>query len=381
VIDLTGCLIKATAPGKRTVRGVVLPPRPRSRTGRLRLAVAERKAAAPFDPEQWTVTRLAGPGYSYGDLPADLLATRTMLRTEMRREPGPKQRPIGDYKLRKGTADLYAVADTVPLPELSPARAAVWTAARTCGRCGKQALRPLPEHADLGRYCSACRTAAGFERWCEQSREAQTETVEWARAVLADPAAVLIAGDCGWDIRRLRAETVAGSVIFDVRLRGVDDLDRLAWANDTPEKAAQRLEKYADTIGATQFAPHAAALTGTRLIGWYDNDAGTGHAHIPAMPRIARADAVCERLALFSGVAPSAGGHWFPKPRIPWMHRPPTYVPYRSHQALRDGDSLTTEIAHLRTLLNLMAHNTPPAPSWVNPATREVVVDPTAGVR
>jgi hypothetical protein len=43
------------------------------------------------------------------------------------------------------------------------------------------------------------------------------------------------------------------------------------------------------------------------------------------------------------------------------------------HRELHAGESRITEIAHLRTLLSLMAYNTPPAPSWINPATNELV--------
>lgn len=369
--DLIGYLIKASAPGKRTREGVVLPPRPGSRNRSLRLAISADRTI-PFDPAQWTIAILHNDEYSYGNLPLELLAARTALRIERHREPAPGQKPVALYKLRRDVADLYAIVDTKPLPDLSPARAAARTARRTCSRCADQRPRPLPEHTDGNRYCSKCAPQVAFERWCRQSRAMQGQITVWARAVLADPATVLIAGDRSWDIRHLRAETLAGTVIFDVRIRSIDDLDDVSWSGDTPEKAADRRTHYAGTVGRSQFAPIAAALTDARLIGWTENAAHTGDA-VTEIPHVKPGDAVDDRVALFSGVAPQRHGDWFPEPKIPWMYIPTTYPPYTMHRTLLAGDSLTTELAHLRTLLNLMAHNTPPAPSWVNPTTRQLI--------
>lgn len=378
VTDLIGYQVKISAPGKRTRTGVVLPPRPRSRNGGLRLAVSADRTI-PFDPAQWTIAVQHDDEYSYDNLPLELLAARTALRIEHHREPAPWQKPVALYKLRRDYAELYAICDTVPMPALSPARKAAWTAARTCARCGSPSPRPLPELDDRKRYCGPCRSTLAFERWCEQSRAVQAECAEWARAVLADPAAVLIAGDGNWKIRHIRAETTAGAVLVDARVRGFNDLGGL-WINDSPEKYAARRQEYAGTLGPDEFAILATPLAEARIIGWYQSDRSTGDGNSP-IAHIKRDDEVSERLALFSGVAPQRQGWWFPTPRIPWSHYPPTYVPYTSHRALRDSDSRITEIAHLRTLLNLMAHNTPPPPSWVNPTTRELVVDQAKGSR
>lgn len=378
VTNLIGYQVKISAPGKRDRVGVVIPPKAGARNKSLRLAVSTDRAI-PFDPARWTITVQHDDEYSYGNLPLELLAARTALRIEHRREPAPGQTPVAIYKLRRDIAELYAICDTVPMPALSPARAAAWTAARTCTRCSKTSPRPMVELDDRRRYCSSCRSTIAFERWCEQSRTVQAEVAEWARGVLADPSAVLIAGDGKWNIRQLRAETIGGAVLFDVRIRGFNDLGGTSWHQDTPEKYAERLARYADTIGPDEFAEAVLSLADARMIGWYHNDASTGHGH-SRIPHIKRDDVVSERLALFSGVAPQRQSQFFPTPRLPWSYYPPTYVPYTSHRALCDG-SLITQIAHLRTLLNLMAHNSPPLPSWVDPTTRKVVIAPKAAGR
>lgn len=363
---LIGCLIRADAPNRRTRRGVLLPPK--SPRFRHRLTV-DGKPPIPFNPDGWTITVLAGPLYRHSELPAEHLATRTMLKTELRRQPAPGQKPVAEYKLRKGTADLFAVADTEPMAALSPARAASWTAMRTCQRCGKERPRPIPEQ-DGVRNCSDCRKTLAFECWKEQSRRAQAEAAAWAREVLDDPAAVLVARSKGWDITRYRAETVAGEPLLDERVRGIDNVDDDSPYFSTPadpEQAAEmivaRRAKYDGTISKTHLAHLAPAFTDFRLIGWYQQCAtgnvGIGH--------INSDDVLSERLALWSGVAPANGApYWYPEPRMPWSYHPPTFVPYNTHRSL-DEDNLPARISNLRTLLHLMAHSTPPEPSVHRP--------------
>lgn len=365
--SLIGCLITATAPRRRALRGVVLPPAPRAITNTLRVAVDGTARPRPFIPDQWTITILAGPVYSYGILPVEHLASRTMLRTEQRRQPAPGQKPIAEYRLRRGTADLYAVADTKPMPQLSDNRADAWTRARTCHRCSKPGPRPFPSHADGGRYCSACREQLAVDRWTEQSRAAQDDAALWARAVLDDPAAILITHDREWKIRRIRAETVAGTVIADVRVRTFDDLGMLAYHSDGPTEIADREAAYAGSIGPAGYAETAPALAVSRIIGWDYNCRQTGHG-MTHVADIALDDVVEDRLALWSGVSsPHRFGDYFQSPRIPWSWTPRTYPPYSAHLELRsrkgDDVDLGAELRHLRTLIHLMAEQEPPQPS------------------
>lgn len=368
--NLIGYLVKISADGKRTRTGVVLPPKTGARNPSLRLAVSADRAI-PFDPAEWTISVLHDDEYSFGNLPLDLLAARTALRIERHREPAPDQKPVAIYKLRRDIADLYAIVDTAPLPALSPARAAAWTAARTCARCATESRRPLLLIDDGRRYCSGCSSALAFQRWSQQSRAVQAETAEWARGVLADPAAMLIAADRGWNIRHLRAETVKGAVLFDVRVRSTDDIDN-GWYQDTPEKKAERHKRYADTIGPAELAGVTAPIAEARTLGWSVRDSHLEGSRVSPIPAIKPGDEIETRLALYSGVAPThRHTQWFPEPKIPWNYAPGRYPPYTMHCELHAGESRITEIAHLRTLLNLMAYNTPPAPSWVDPTTRE----------
>lgn len=361
--NLIGRHITATAPRRRVLRGVVLPPAPGSRSTKLRLALDDRPKPVTFDPTQWTITCGAGPLYRHGQL-TEHLATRTMLKTELRREPAPGQKPIAEYQLRKGTAELFAVVDTVPMKELSPARAAAWTKSRTCERCGTVRPRPIPEN-DGAHNCSDCRKTIAFERWTEQSRRAQAEAAAWARGVLDDPAAVLVARAPGWDITRYRVESVlSGCLLVDERIRGIDDLHSITFSPPkTVEEFADWAAKYDGTINRHQLAELAPSLKESRLIGWHSQSA-TGSVGIG---NIANTDVVSDRLALWSGVAPVNGApYWFPEPRIPWSYYPPTFVPYTTHQGL-DPENLAARISNLRTLLHLMAHSTPPEPSVHRP--------------
>ena len=371
VTNLIGYTVKISAPGKRDRTGVVLPAKPGARKPGLRLAVAADKAI-PFDPEQWTIKVLHDDEYSYGNLPLELLAARTALRIEHHREPADDQKPVAIYKLRRDIADLYAIVDTRPMPALSPKRQAAWDAARTCARCSKNSRRPLLQIDGGARYCSNCLSDMAFERWCDQSRAMQAEIGEWARGVLADPAAMLIASDRGWNIRHLRAETIKGALLFDVRVRSTDDIDN-GWYQDTPEKKAERLERYAGTVGPTELAGLAASISEARTLGWTDRDSYLEGSRVSPIPSIKAGDAIEDRLALFSGVAPQRHGLWFSRPKIPWNYIPGRYPPYSMHRELHGGESRITEIAHLRALLTLMAHNTPPAPSWRNPTTNQVI--------
>lgn len=366
--SLIGCRIITAADRRRTVTGVVLPPAPRAITSTLRLAVDGTARPRPFIPDQWTITVLAGPVYSYGNLPVEHLASRTMLRVERRRQPARGQRPIAEYRLRRGTADLYAVADTKPMPQLSDTRADAWTRARTCHRCSKPAPRPFPTHTDGGRYCSPCREQIAVDHWTEQSRAAQDETALWARAVLDDPAAVLIAHDGSWKIRRIRAETIAGTVIADVRVRTFDDLSVVALPGDGPDEIAAREAAYAGSIGPAGYAEAAPALAVSRIIGWDYNCRLVGHgsSHVAD---IALTDVVEDRLALWSGVSsPYRLGDYYMPPRIPWDWTPRTYPPYSAHLELRRGPGgadrdPAAELRHLRTLIHLMAEQEPPQPT------------------
>lgn len=360
--DLIGCLIKATS-SKRTLTGVVLPPKARTRGTKMRLVSAGNQLTV-FDPAQWTVTVLAGPDYGKSDLPAELLATRTMLRAEQRREPALGQRSIARYRLYKATAPLFAVVDTEPLPELPPTRATAWTASRTCERCSEQRPRPLPKHADGSRYCGACCDAIADERWIEQSRRAQADAKLWATTLLGDPAALLITHDTGSLIRHFRVETIGGTVVLDARIRDQHLIDPADCLGSTAEEIAAWHEKYAGTRAHHEIADIATALAGSRLVGWYSTDASPFYWPDRVSLSIAAGDIISQRLALFSGVAPPRFGPWYDEPRLPWPnYYPHRYPPYTRHQELRGADDLAAELRSLRSIVHMLASQPAPEPT------------------
>jgi len=358
--DLIGCLIKASTT-KRTVTGVVLPPKVHARSTKLRLAISSNELIT-FDPEKWTITVLAGPLYGKNDLPAELLATRTMLRAEQRREPALGQRAIARYRTYDGAAPLFAVIDTQPLAELSPLRATAWAARRTCERCGDQRPRPLPKHVSGSRYCGACCAAVADDRWTEQSRGAQADAKLWAVDVLNDPAALLITHDTGWPARHFRVETTCGTVVLDARVRDEYTINPATCVGSTPDEIAAWNEKFAGTVGHDEIDGIISALAGSRLIGWHEAD--TSYAYFSSVSlRIAAGDVVSQRLALFSGVAPPRFGPWYEKPKLPWVHYPPTYPPYTQHKERRAADDRAAELCSLRHLIHLMAEHPAPEPT------------------
>lgn len=368
--DLIGRLIKATpfARGKRAVQGVVLPPVPGTRKPTVRLAVDGRRAPIPFDPTVWDVAVLAGPLYGFGSLPAEHLATKTMLKAERRLRPATGQLPIGDYAVRDGCAPLYAVADAEPLPALPPVRAAAWTAARTCVRCGESKPRPLNDYRGAGRLCGPCQKTVATERWIEQSRATQADAGKWARGLLADPTVLLMARDNDFDRPAVRIEWLtlhSGIVpVFDGRLRKSENPEEVI--HDTPywtQEEIQRLrDRYAGTIAPSAFRDAVRGYGETRVVGWNDRDRWIDV--LCDLPWIAPADEVGDRLALWSGIAPRLYGHqyWYPEPTMPWNRTANEFPLYHVQSHIHAGN-LPAQIAKLQMLIHIMAGSPAPEPT------------------
>lgn len=364
---LIGCLITATAPRRRALYGIVLPPAPRSRNGVLRLD-APGRAPIKFDPAGWTVTVIAGPIYNRATLPAEHLATRTMLKAEKRREPAKGQKPIAEYKLYRDTAWLYAVVDTIPMAELSPARTDAWIKTRTCVRCTQRFPRPLYASPEGERYCQACHELAARERWTDQARAVQADAAAWAREVLTDPRTTLLTDDQSPHDGRgrlYRAETIAGDVLADVRVRAWDCYDDVHYPDLwTPEQIAAHKAKSMDgTIGPTEWKALAATIADRRYIMWRSC---WGHSSLPADldTPIPDTDELCTRLALWTGWMPANRySYWYPEPKFPWTYSS-VHPRYAGHEALRrQPRDLAAEIADMRSLLQRMADGPAPEPT------------------
>lgn len=204
---LYGHLIIAKAPRRRARHGLLLPPKPGSRARLPRLQAEGETDPNRFDPTGYEITPVYGSAaldrthkgrlvYRFAELPGkELLATETTLREEMRRKPlAPSASLAWFYSITpEEFYALYATADSVPLPELSPKRAAAWTAARTCAACGKTNPNRFPNRLTATeRCCSDCWPAERRDDWIGRQRPIQLEQVAWARGVLADPNVVLV---------------------------------------------------------------------------------------------------------------------------------------------------------------------------------------------
>lgn len=133
--------------------------------------------------------------YKTWDSVPDTLATKTQLG-KMGLKPAKGQKPAAikaGWK-RYGSYDLFEIALAVPKRKLTEAQAEALNAARvkamttTC--CNRYV--GVINWREKGNMCLSC-----YEEWQEQQhqamlKEAETEASEWARGVLADPAAVIL---------------------------------------------------------------------------------------------------------------------------------------------------------------------------------------------
>jgi hypothetical protein len=261
--------------------GVLLPPVEEARPARLHLDHFTTPSVTEADPAEWIITdeRTAAerkadkrvqtcpagrPVYRHGDLPAQQLATDTMLR-RMRRRRRPGQAPVASYLMpSRGYAALYAVADAEELPPLSPARQEAWTRARTCALCGatRSTGAPYLLGHDEQRYCEPCQEPAAERCFRAQHAERRAAAAAWAREVLADPGAPLLVAVRPWypSLHVMYANR-AGEVLFDRRLQPGwkdHDADLMPPVPGTPS--------YVDPVDVAPYLRDV--LTARRLIVW-----------------------------------------------------------------------------------------------------------------
>jgi hypothetical protein len=182
--------------------GLVLPPAPGSRAKRWRLRVLPTGRTEPItvDGRRWRLNPrpadLGGaPRYDFdkGPRPPEGLMTPNMLRKRMRAEPAKGQHPAGVLDGDWGSAKLYYIHDTTPMPELKGKRATVWQRNRTCVNCGKQRDLVWPLLGDTGkRTCPDCELAVAQQVWRERKRDSCAQVQAWAADVLGDANAVLL---------------------------------------------------------------------------------------------------------------------------------------------------------------------------------------------
>jgi hypothetical protein len=362
-----GVYVQLSAPRRRTLRGVVLPPAPRSRSGRLRLAVDGGRGVRPFDTEGYTVTRIAGPTYGYGTLPAEHLATKTMLETGQRRQPAPGQQPLGQYEVtarrRQGLYPLYAVVDTASMAPLPPAQAAQWTRVRTCQQCGKGFPRPLPAGPADERFCDACHAAARLTRFAAQVRPLQSQVGAWAREVLQNPQTMLAESDRWPDPPRLRVETLDGTLVADVRLRRERSPEDMNWWSGTSQESKDRFwERMEGTTWFGDFTETAQLIADGSVIMWDERD------YVPVLrefhdlphPTLPAGNQLADRVSLWRAGA-SSGGYWYREPAFHQSSRWPAKE--QAELDAVDRSDLAGKIQVMRQILERLAFEELPEPT------------------
>lgn len=182
--------------------GLVLPPAPGSRAKRWRLRVLPTGRTEPItvDGRRWrltphpaTVDAVQRYDFDKGPRPPEVLMTPNMLRKRLRTEPTRGQHPAGVLDGDWGSAKLYYIHDTTPLPELTGKRATVWQRNRTCVNCGKQRELVWPLLGDTGkRTCPDCKLEVAQQVWRERKQASCEQVQAWAAGALDDANAVLL---------------------------------------------------------------------------------------------------------------------------------------------------------------------------------------------
>jgi hypothetical protein len=205
------------------------------------------------------------PIYRHDDLPADRLATVTMLK-RMRRRLAEGQQPVASYlSTSQRYSPLYEVAASVELPPLTPGQQARRAVARTCWRCGVTRDDPFPCYYHGGkeqrRLCEDCRRRERLAECMPSWLAGRLAASAWAREVLADPQTVLIHvqrlgpdSRSGWPFR-IRAAAVDGTVLLG------EDVCRVWLPPNCPERKPGQ-------VLAVDIADKVRALLDRRLVAW-----------------------------------------------------------------------------------------------------------------
>lgn len=194
--------------------GVVLPGVAGDRPELLRLTLFGSGEVVHFDPAWFTVdpmpdqVHIPPPGsrrrthcpdgryiYRGGELPAEVLATETMLKHLRRRRPEGLE-PIATYLGGQGGNSyhpLYAVADCAAMPPQTPKQQAAWTLARTCAWCGATNMYPYTRSWEFGglRLCGKCSMAGRADKNLADRNAKRMQAIAHARVLLADPTTVV----------------------------------------------------------------------------------------------------------------------------------------------------------------------------------------------
>ncbi|MGI5201576.1 hypothetical protein ACQEU6_08350 [Spirillospora sp. CA-108201] len=271
-------VVLTTASGRARHAGVLLPPvkagephRVHTDTGKVLrldgrwLAAPERSTAERRKDRRVQYCAQGRPVYRPDDLFSLQLATKTMLRTRLRRRAAEGQQPIASYKVYGGKnyAPLYAVADTERMPPLSPARQAAWDQARTCARCRTTQATPFAKGPDARRYCERCHEPAARDWWAVQRTEGRRAARAWSRGVLDGlPNVVLLKATSFTGSFEVQAETLDGTVLVAAKLRDPRCTIPEWWTDEMRQRIAGRYTPIAEVLEPLR------ALEGCRLVTW-----------------------------------------------------------------------------------------------------------------
>lgn len=205
--------------------GVVLPGVDRHHPEVLRLHLVGNGEVVQFNPAWFTIAPMPDqtytppkgsrrkthcpdgrPIYRSSELPGNVLATQTMLKHLRRRLPD-DLKPIATYLGGQGGNNyhpLYAVADCIPMPELSPKRSKAWTEVRTCVWCGATNTSPwsvkwLRPGGDGLRLCGTCYESGRRQLLAAEFNAKRAKAERHVRTMLTHPATVVVVRTCSHD--------------------------------------------------------------------------------------------------------------------------------------------------------------------------------------
>lgn len=201
------------------------------------------------------------PGYGWESLLKKCgMATVTMLRQE-RRQVADGQKPVGYYWSGHDYALLYATADAVAMPPLSPGRQAQYDRNRTCAECGAKAREPFQKGRDGKRYCEPHQGPVHERLWRQERAADRPVVTAWARGVLDDPTVILGGERRQQWYRDIHLADLAGTVLLDAKVRySTDNRIDPGWLTR---------DHFAGTVSPAELADTVRGLVGRRLITWW----------------------------------------------------------------------------------------------------------------
>jgi hypothetical protein len=295
------------------------------------------------------------------------LATKTELRQLHRRNLAAGQEPEASLLTRDGTAKwiyvpLYRIEAATPMRPMTERQQARHAARRTCARCGATQQDPYPRAAARTeapttgrRMCQGCIEAEAEASWWADANRRRGAAVQWAREVLQDPTAVILAQQGvpalpGVMYRAVMAvEVVSGHKLIDTTIiRALDVPIVDSWREHhtdqgppalRPAEAEDQVRQLVGRRLVTFYPTAVASLAHT--MGWDDGELPEP----PADPWAAAGNVIARR----------AADWWAQHPGGMYAHRR-GYLDY-PREMRPSRDNVADEAAGIRHLLQLLAED------------------------